>query len=258
MTMNDTQKEVIFKPINNPTFHFQCHKGIECFTHCCAALNLVLTPYDILRLKQHLEIPSDEFLDRYTETKFDKQHRFPLINLKMNQDEGAKCPFVTSDGCKVYADRPGACRIYPLGRAASSVHIRLERQERFFIVEEEHCLGFQETREWSVEEWLVSEGADEYNAMNDLWSEILTSTKDLGPTKDIQKKMQMFSMASYNLDKFRKFIFESRFFQLFQVDGKKRDVLASEDVELMKFAFDWLRYSLFGERTIRLRENPGQ
>ncbi len=258
MTMNDTQKEVVFKPITTPTFRFQCHKGIECFTHCCAALNLVLTPYDILRLKQNLKIPSDEFLDRYTETKFDKHHRFPLINLKMNQDEDAKCPFVTSDGCSVYPDRPGACRIYPLGRAASRIPIGREHQEKYFIVEEKHCLGFQETREWSVEEWLASEGVDEYNAMNDLWSEILTSTKDLGPTKDIQKKMQMFSMASYNLDKFRKFIFESRFFQLFQVEEEKKEVLASEDVELMKFAFDWLKYSLFGERTIRLKENPGQ
>ena len=134
--------------------------------------------------------------------------------------------------------------------------MRRERQEKFFIVEEEHCLGFQETREWSVEEWLASEGVDEYNDMNDLWSEILTSTKDLGPTKDIQKKMQMFSMASYNLDRFRKFIFESRFFQLFQVEGRKREVLASEDVELMKFAFDWLKYSLFGEKTLKLREDP--
>jgi len=254
MTINDTQKEVVFKPINTPTFHFRCHKGIDCFTHCCAGLNLVLTPYDILRLKQHLKMTSDEFLDRYTETKFDKHHRFPLINLRMNQDDGAKCPFVTSDGCSVYPDRPGACRIYPLGRAASRAPTGSDPQEKFFIVEEEHCLGFQETREWSVEEWLSSEGVDEYNAMNDLWSQILTSAKDLGPTKDIQKKMQMFSMASYNLDRFRRFIFESKFLQLFQVDEEKRAVLASEDVELMKFAFDWLRYSLFGEKTIKLRE----
>ena len=252
MTINATQKEVVFKPINTSTFHFQCHKGIECFTHCCAALNLVLTPYDIIRLKQHLKIPSDEFLDRYTETKFDKHHRFPLINLKMNQDEGAKCPFVTSDGCTVYPDRPGACRIYPLGRAASRAGAKRERQEKYFIVEEEHCLGFQEAREWSVEEWLASEGVDEYNAMNDLWLEILTSPKDLGPAKDVQKKMQMFSMASYNLDRFRKFIFESRFFQLFQVEEKRKEALASDDVELMKFAVDWLRYSLFGERTTEI------
>ena len=253
--MNDTQKEVVFKPLNTPTFHFQCHKGIECFTHCCAALNLVLTPYDIIRLKQHLKMPSDVFLDRYTETKFDKHHRFPLIYLKMNQDEEAKCPFVTSDGCSVYPDRPGACRIYPLARAASKAHINREHQEKYFIVEEKHCLGFHEDREWSIAEWLASEGMEEYNAMNDFWSEVLTSTNDLGANKDVEKKMQMFSMASYNLDRFRKFLFESRFFQLFHVEEEKREALASEDVELMKFAFDWLKYSLFGERTIGLRED---
>ena len=91
--------------------------------------------------------------------------------------------------------------------------------------------------------------------MNDLWSQILTSAKDLGPTKDVQKKMQMFSMASYNLDRFRKFVFESRFLQLFQVKEEKREALASDDVELMKFAFDWLRYSLFGERTSEIVES---
>ena len=254
--MNNTKKEVVFKPMTGPTFHFQCHKGIQCFTHCCAALNLVLTPYDIIRMKHHLKISSDEFLDTYTETKFDKHHRFPMISLKMNQDESARCPFVTPDGCTLYQDRPGACRIYPLGRAASRAHMERESQEKFFIVEEEHCLGFREPREWSVEEWLANEGVDEYNAMNDLWSEIITSAKDLGPTKDVQKKIQVFYMASYNLDKFRKFIFESRFFQLFQVERKKKEVLASEDMELMKFAFDWLKYSLFGEKTMQIRQPP--
>ena len=129
--------------------------------------------------------------------------------------------------------------------------MKRERQEKFFIVEEEHCLGFREPREWSLKEWLASEGVDEYNAMNDLWSEIITSAKDLGPAKDIHRKIQMFYMASYDLDKFRGFIFESRFFQLFQVAPEKREVLCADDVELMKFAFDWLKYSLFGEKTMR-------
>jgi Fe-S-cluster containining protein len=248
--MNDAQKEVVFKPVS-ATFQFQCHRGLECFTCCCAALNLVLTPYDILRMKHHLKISSDEFLDTYTEMKFDKHHRFPLVSLKMNPDENARCPFVTSEGCTIYPDRPGACRIYPLGRAASRAHMNTGGQERFFIVEEKHYLGFRGPREWSLKEWLASEGVNEYNAMNDLWSEIITSAKDLGPAKGIQRKMQMFYLASYNLDKFRKFIFESRFFQLFQVAPEKRELLRTDDVELMKFALDWLKYSLFGEKTLQ-------
>ncbi len=85
---------------------------------------------------------------------------------------------------------------------------------------------------------MANEGVDEYNAMNDQWLEIITSPKSLGPEKDIPRKVQMFYMASYNLDKFRKFIFESRFFDLFQVDEELKQKLSSDDVALMKFAID--------------------
>ena len=63
----------------------------------------------------------------------------------------------------------------------------------------------------------------------------------------------MFYMASYNLDKFRGFIFESRFFDLFQVESDLKEKLASDDVELMKFGFDWLKFSLFGDKTIQIK-----
>jgi len=32
-------------------FKFECHKGVKCFTKCCRGINIVLTPYDIIRLK---------------------------------------------------------------------------------------------------------------------------------------------------------------------------------------------------------------
>ena len=89
--------------------------------------------------------------------------------------------------------------------------------------------------------------------MNDGWLEIISSPKSLGPEKDIPRKIQMFFMASYNLDKFRQFIFGSRFFDLFDVDAEKRKKLGSNDVALMSFAFDWLKFSLFGERTLSIK-----
>ena len=63
-------------------------------------------------------------------------------------------------------------------------------------------------------------------------------------------------MASYNLDKFREFIFKSRFFERFEVESELKSKLASDDVELMKFAFDWLKFSLFGEKTIQIKNEP--
>ena len=46
---------------------FRCHKDIDCFNACCKNIDIMLTPYDILRLKQRLGITSTEFLRQYTE-----------------------------------------------------------------------------------------------------------------------------------------------------------------------------------------------
>jgi len=175
-----------------------------------------------------------------------------MVLLKMRVED-KKCPFVTPEGCSVYEDRPGACRIYPIGRASMKVDREKEAREKFFVVREDHCLGFREKRTWTIEEWTADQGLDEYSAVNDLWLEIISSQRSLGPEKEIPRKMQMFSMASYNLDKFRKFVFESRFLQLFEVDSKMIDTLAKDDRELIKFAFSWLEFSLFGLNTIKIK-----
>jgi Fe-S-cluster containining protein len=225
---------------------------MECFTRCCAALNLPVTPYDILRLKNSLGLTSDEFLLQHTEMRFDAHPRFPMVLLKMRVED-KKCPFVTPEGCSIYEDRPGACRIYPIGRASMKVDREKEAREKFFVVREDHCLGFREEQTWTIEEWTADQGLDEYSAMNDLWLEIISSQRSLGPEKEIPRKMQMFSMASYNLDKFRKFVFESRFLQLFDVASQTREKLTRDDRALLSFAFDWLKFSLFGMKTMKLR-----
>ena len=251
--MKEKDHNSTFKPIKDDRFKFRCHNDIECFTKCCRKLNLLLTPYDIIRLKNRLEIPSGTFLEEYTDTRLDERSRFPMVYLKMNDDEEKKCPFVTPEGCTMYEDRPGACRIYPIGRAAIKPDGKRDSIERFFLVSEDHCLGFNEDKEWSLDEWMANEGVDEYNRLNDKWMEIITSAQSLGPDKDITRKIQMFSMASYNIDRFREFIFKSRFLDLFEVEPELKEILSSDDKELMLFAFKWLRFSLFGEKTIGIK-----
>jgi Fe-S-cluster containining protein len=199
-------------------------------------------------------MPSGDFLNTYTDTTMDSHPQFPMVKLKMQQDEKRACPFVSSQGCTIYEDRPGACRMYPLGRAATKSAGQRNTLEKFFVVDEGHCLGFQEEKEWTIEEWLKEEGVNEYNAMNDQWLEIITASKGLGTKKDLTRKIQMFFMASYNLDKFREFIFKSRFFERFEVELRLKSRLAYDDIELMKFGFDWLKFSLFGEWTLQI--NP--
>ena len=254
--MDVQAEEASFLPVTGDTFKFSCHKGIACFTHCCAKLSLVLTPYDILRIKKRLGVSSEDFLEKFTDTKVDSNSRFPRVTLKMNGDKNGTCPFVTPEGCSIYEDRPGACRFYPLGRAAMKLDRDVRAKEKFFLVRETHCRGFEENREWTVQEWISNEGLEEYNVLNDLWLEIVTSQKSLGPEAQISRKLQMFFMASYNLDKFREFLFKSPFFERFEVDADQKEALAADDVALMKFAFQWLKFSLFGQETMQIKK-PG-
>lgn len=252
--MASHEEKTIFKPFSNKDpFQFECHAGVSCFTECCARLRLLLTPYDILRMKNRLNILSNQFLEQYTETLFDHHPRFPMIKLNMGKEEEHRCPFVTDKGCAIYEDRPEACRLYPVGRASALVDREGASREKYFIVGEAHCRGFQEKREWTLTEWLNHEGVKEYKAMNDRWLGIMTSSKSLGPKDHIARKHQMFFMASYNLDKFRKFLFQSKFFDHFEVNEELKGRMEIDDVSLMGFGFDWLKFSLFGEKTLKVK-----
>lgn len=249
-----TDKELLH-PLDGNRFTFSCHRDIACFTRCCAALQLGLTPYDILRLKNRLGMSSGEFLETHTAIRLDRHPRFPMVLLRMTSGESQVCPFVSPDGCMVYEDRPGACRIYPLGRAARKVDSLGSAREKFFLVKEEHCLGFAEDRAWTVESWMSDQGLVEYNRMNDRWLEVLSCPRSLGVKESIPKKLQMFFMVSYNLDTFREFVFQSPFLQRFRVSDEERNRLHVDDVALMNFGFDWLKFSLFGLPTMQPKSN---
>ena len=156
--MNKHNEDTVFKPFKGNTFCFSCHKDIPCFTECCAKLHLTLTPYDILRIKNRLEISSNDFLDKFTDVTIENNRRFPMIKLKMNEDEKQVCPFVSREGCLIYDDRPGACRLYPLGRASTMIHGEKNAREKFFIINEAHCMGLQEKDSWLLNDWLNHEG----------------------------------------------------------------------------------------------------
>ncbi len=236
------------RPAGTGEFTFLCGPEVPCFTACCADLRLPLTPYDILRMKNRLGLSSGEFIERHTEP-FEGECAFPMIVLKMRDDEARTCPFVSPQGCAVYEDRPGACRLYPLGRAADVGRSGKEEGVLYFLVEESHCLGFQNSRQWTVEEWVENQGASVYNAMNRPWIEIIMNERGiLGELSE--QRLAMFSMASYNLDRFREFVFRTKFLSAFDVSDEERQKVAVDEVALMNLAMRWLRFSFFGKDTL--------
>ena len=104
--------------LNDP-MNFDCQQENPCFNECCRDLNQALTPYDVLRLKQGLGMSSQEFLKEYTSLHYGPESGLPVVEFKPNPGTGHACPFVSPEGCKVYADRPASCRMYPLARGIS-------------------------------------------------------------------------------------------------------------------------------------------
>jgi Fe-S-cluster containining protein len=237
------------------SFAFACHSGVPCFNDCCGDVNIFLTPYDIIRLKNALGMTSSEFLAKYTISPFDQNLKYPVVLLQMIDDEKKSCPFVTEEGCRVYEDRPWSCRMYPLGLASPQEGSKVLDEEFYFLLKEAVCKGYEEEKKWTVSEWLEDQGIREFDEMGQQFKEItlhrvLLEGKPLTP-----EKIEMFFMVCYNIDNFRNFLFGSTFFEKFDVDDDVRKKIQEDDVELLKFGFRWLRFALFAEETMKVKED---
>jgi len=237
------------------TFKFNCHPGVSCFNNCCADVNIFLTPYDVIRLKNRLGISSQEFLDRHTLMPFDKGLTYPVILLQMTEDEAKRCPFVADKGCTVYEDRPWACRMYPLGMASPKDGNEDVPEEFHFLLKEAVCQGYQEDKTQTVIEWQDQQGINDYNAMGDEFKEITLHKFFESPENLTPQKVEMFFMVCYNIDKFRSFIFDSSFFDKFEVSDDQQKEMKTDDIALLRFGYQWLRFALFGEKTMTVKSD---
>ncbi len=62
-------------------------------------------------------------------------------------------------------------------------------------------------------------------------------------------------MALYDLDRFRRFVLESRFLQVFYVEKEIAQKITVDDLELMKLAHRWLEFGLVSGETLKIRED---
>ena len=232
------------------TFTFRCGRDLDCFTHCCADVSIVLTPYDVLRMKRALGLDSSEFLQEYTFAPFTKEQKIPVVLLKMDS-ETSKCRLVSAEGCRVYANRPWACRMYPLG-LADPKNPNPQDRRFFFLLREDLCHGHGQGRAMTVREWVSDQGIEEYEMMGASFRELMLhdfwEKGELSP-----QQVDMFYMACYDLDRFRRFVFDTKFLALFEIDEARVEAMRTSDEELLEFAMLWLRFSLFHEKTLKIK-----
>ena len=227
-------------------FKFKCHPGAPCFTQCCRGINIILTPYDVILLKNRLELSSEEFLAIYTEPHIMEKTDLPVVTLKLLDDEAQSCPFVRDDGCIVYQDRPTTCRYYPLGVASLTHKEGADDEGFYFFVDKAHCRGFEEDQEWTVADWRKDQGVDRHDDINAEWTDLVVRKRSFPQNiKLTEQSKQMFFLASYNIDKFREFVFSSSFLERYDIDAATQEKIKNDEIELLNFGMRWLKFILY-------------
>ncbi len=242
-------------------FCFECHPGLTCFTRCCRDVNIMLTPVDVLRLARHLKLDTQDFLDTHALMPITKDLHLPVMMLKMNADDEKKCPFLSDKGCTVYDDRPWACRMYPLGMGIPPARAGVEPEPVYFLFEDDYCDGIKEKKKWTVDEWKTNQGVLPQEALEVGFSEIVSHPWFIGGRQLDPRRIEMYHDACFNLDKFRRFIFESSFLKRFEVEEEVQKEIRADDEALLKFGFRWLRFALFAEPTMTVLDSaqkPGR
>ncbi len=234
------------------TFHFSCDPQVPCFNACCRNIYQVLTPYDILRLKHALGLLSHEFLTQYTQQAIGPESGLPVVSLRPVGGEMV-CPFVTPQGCRVYADRPASCRIYPLARAVTRCRETGKLLEHYALLKEAHCRGFERDAPQSVTQWISNQELKPYHAMNDLLLEIIALKNKNRPGGLGMVLQQQFQMALYDLDEFRQYLKKGDDPHLMsmvsgaEADRGVKEEKMEDDVALLKLGFRWVGKLIEGQ-----------
>ena len=240
------QKNFNLKPITpEGIFSFACHPGVSCFNRCCHEIDVILTPVDILKIKNELNMSSDKFLTQYTAMQKLKGTGIPLVKLQMRENTNGACIFLDQKkGCSIYHTRPLVCRTYPLGLASldprqSETQKEGQPTEARFIIREDICMGHREPKTWTLKEWMKDQETIGLEKDNKDWLDIVARLKAMKFGENQQHEMSLFIMASYDVDTFSRFVFESSMLKRFRVEKKTVDLIRSNQLELLKFAMIW-------------------
>ena len=124
--------------------------------------------------------------------------------------------------------------------------------EQYSIVSESHCKGHQEDRELTVSEYRKEQGCDLFDEHNREWYRLILKKKSGGPGVGAPSEMskQLFFMASYNGDMFRKFVLSRNFRATYDLPHETYEKVAEDDIALLNLGYRLMRQVLFGERTI--------
>jgi Fe-S-cluster containining protein len=133
-------------------------------SRCCFGKVIPVGPYEIARLAKNRGMTTSDFLSNYTTRNG--------TALASREDGG--CMLLEEHGCSVHADRPLACRLYPLGRIVGANGVE------YFVEVEPHpeTAGTYGT-DGTVSDFVTTQGIDAYTRAADLYHGVLLRVAEL-------------------------------------------------------------------------------
>ena len=152
------------------TFKFACDKR----GNCCRNRDenpILLSVYDVFKLRQHLGVSGREFAEKYGQTLLGGQSDIPIMILRNiwieNEEDRSHCVFLKGNECSVYKSRPHVCRMYPVGRATDP-----ESNSYFFLTNTDGCCQSGCGKVHTIESWLKTSKVEPYVEWNDKFNKL--------------------------------------------------------------------------------------
>ncbi len=139
---------------SNDLVKLGCNECEGC-SHCCRGMDdtISLDPYDICALKQATGKGMTELMQR--EVALHVESGIIIPHLQMTEQN--MCAFLNGEGrCGIHADRPGMCRLFPLGRV-------YEDDTFHYFLQSEECMKKERTKV-RIREWLGISQLKDYEA----------------------------------------------------------------------------------------------
>ncbi len=246
MTAQTNEAELLPLALDD-TFQFACNRRVPCFNHCCRDLCQALTPYDVLRLKKNLTISAKDFLSRYAAIQIGPATGLPVASLRFFGNENRQCPFVTAQGCRVYADRPASCRIYPLVRLLRRSRSSGNLVEQFALLKEPHCRGHEQRQPQTVSQWIVSQELEAYHEANDMLMELIALKNQRRPGPLPRELSELVQTAFYDLETLKEQAADGRL-EGMDASGLKPIAELRDDLQWLEWSMEYIRNFLFESR----------
>jgi len=157
----------------------------------------------------------------------------------------------------VYADRPTACRYYPVGLLSTRRQDENFDRASYALVTEDHCHGHIEDRKLTIDEYREEQGLEEFDALGRPWRQLILKVKSAGPAIGNMSKtsLKFFFMACYDMDRFREFVKSEGFGTTYDVDQETMDQILVDDLALLEFGDRMIRQIMYAEESIPLKKD---